>query len=276
MSGERSRIAVADEDGCDSVGEKWRDLAAEGFVGVRVALGEVAWEIEASSGFERVKIPDVDIIAGFVPLGFAPLDKGLCPLGLGGGGFALDQSSGGPDEESRLGELAHFLFQRVILQFVVGEGFVGGVDAACRGVRFDIGHGEAVLPEDQVEFGGEHFECGLGAEGFRPGVFDPDLPVIVGVVLPAIRGVFGEGLLANGVVGFVGGVVLIQMGLQPPVPDALPGGVVQQKHTGIAAEGELGFGFLDRAGHGFLLRSGAAIENPDCEQHCDHKNGNGT
>jgi len=207
-------------------------------MGVARCIGR--FQVQVALGLEAVEVPEEEVVALLVPLGADPVEEGLGPPGRRLVDVVLHLGGTRPDDEPHLGELAQFLLQGAILEFVVLEPLGIGRKVRGAGVGLDVRHREAVLQDDDVILGRQHFQGRLALEGSGPGVLDPDVPVVVGVVGPAVGRLLGEVPLGDGVPGLLSGVVGFEPGGHAAVPHALARAVVQEEDPRGGGRGCLG------------------------------------
>ncbi len=74
----------------------------------------------------------------------------------------------------------------------------------------------------------EDLESGFFVEGLIAGVVDPDIPIVEGVVCPAVGFIFWEWGFGDLVVGVIVGVIIIEPLGYAAFPDAVSGAVVEE------------------------------------------------
>ncbi len=140
--------------------------------------------------------------------------------------------------------------ESLVLQAVVGKGLLRGGDAGGPVLGQDPADGEAVLEDDEVVGGREVIQVGFPPVPRPSGVGHPQVPVVMGVVVPGVAvadqapedpggehpvqpGVpavgHGIGHLGDGVAGAVARVPGLEVLGQPGLPDGLAGAVVQEE-----------------------------------------------
>ena len=201
-----------------------------------VAGGVGGFQVQPSLGLQGVEVPQVDVVPLLVPLGANPVEERPRPLGRRLVHVVSHLGGARPDQEPHIRELAHLLLQGGVLQAVVLDPLLAGGDVGLAGVVLDVRNRKAVLQDDDLVFLRQDLQRRFLLVRFRARVTDPDVPVVVRVVLPAVGRLLREGLLGDAVLSLVGRVVGSQPGGHAAVPDAFARRVMQEDDPGIGTK----------------------------------------